>query len=57
MISVIVPVWNDRESLEALLPWLIEEPGSLEIIVVDGGSQDGSVEATRPIPVGPPGRE
>ncbi len=50
MISVIVPVWNDRESLEALLPWLIEEPDSPEIIVVDGGSRDGSVEATRRFP-------
>ena len=50
MISVIVPVWNDRESLEALLPWLIEEPGSPEIIVVDGGSRDGSVDATRQFP-------
>ena len=50
MISVIVPVWNDRESLEALLPWLMKEPGSPEIIVVDGGSRDGSVEATRRFP-------
>ena len=50
MISVIVPVWNDRESLEALLPSLMEEPGSPEIIVVDGGSRDGSVEATRQFP-------
>ncbi len=50
MISVIVPVWNDRESLEALLPSLMEEPGAPEIIVVDGGSRDGSVEATRQFP-------
>ena len=50
MISVIVPVWNDRESLEALLPRLMEEPGSPEIIVVDGGSRDGSVEVARRFP-------
>ena len=50
VISVIVPVWNDRESLEALLPRLLEEPGSPEIIVVDGGSRDGSVEAARRFP-------
>ena len=50
MISVIVPVWNDRESLEALLPQLMEEPGSPEIIVVDGGSRDGSVEVARRFP-------
>jgi rSAM/selenodomain-associated transferase 2 len=40
MVSVIVPVWNDTPALDRLLPKLLAEPSSPEIIVIDGGSSD-----------------
>jgi rSAM/selenodomain-associated transferase 2 len=44
MVSVIVPVWNDAACLRDLLDRLGNEPGPLEIIVVDGRSTDGTPE-------------
>jgi len=44
-ISLIIPVLNEAEALQALLPYLQEHarPETLcEILVVDGGSSDGS---------------
>lgn len=50
-LSVIIPVLNEAEGigvcLEALLPW----GDRLEIIVVDGGSQDHTLEEIRRFPV------
>jgi len=40
MVSVIIPVLNDAGLLRTLLECLEGEPGTLEIIVVDGGSSD-----------------
>ena len=42
MVSVIVPVWNDAAALDRLLSKLLSEASAGEIIVVDGGSTDGS---------------
>ena len=48
-IAVVIPAWNERENLEVLLPMLREVLGRLavpsEIVVVDGGSKDGTFEA------------
>ena len=44
-LSVIVPVLDDREALARLLPRLAS-PG-IEVIVVDGGSADGSAQLAR----------
>lgn len=48
-LAVIIPAWNERENLELLLPAVREEIARLgitaEIVVVDGGSRDGSREA------------
>ncbi len=44
-LAVIVPVLNDREALERLLPRLTG--AGIELIVVDGGSVDGSTEAAQ----------
>ena len=43
-ISVIIPVWNDVSALRITLDRLSIEPGAFEVIVVDGGSGDGSRE-------------
>ena len=43
---MIIPVLNDAEPLERLLERL-GDPSGFEIIVADGGSQDGSVEVAR----------
>lgn len=50
-ISIVIPVLNERENLEVLLPLLLEVVESLglesEIIIADGGSVDGSQEFAR----------
>lgn len=44
--SVVVPVLDDADGLAALLPDLRRDP-ALEIVVVDGGSRDGSLAVAR----------
>jgi dolichol-phosphate mannosyltransferase len=50
-LAVIIPALNERENLEILLPAVREEIAQLgisaEILVVDGGSHDGTPEAAR----------
>jgi dolichol-phosphate mannosyltransferase len=50
-LAVIIPALNERENLEILLPALREEIAELgvsgEIVVVDGGSHDGTSEAAQ----------
>ncbi|MEZ2413333.1 TIGR04283 family arsenosugar biosynthesis glycosyltransferase [Muriicola sp. E247] len=46
-ISVVIPVINEEENLSRLIPYLktaAESPEKIELIVVDGGSTDRSVE-------------
>lgn len=47
-VSIIIPNYNGRELLQGNLPLLLKRaasyPGELEVIVVDDGSTDGSVE-------------
>jgi dolichol-phosphate mannosyltransferase len=48
---VVIPAWNERDNLELLLPALKKVLSDLnvrsEIVVVDGGSRDGTAEAAR----------
>jgi GT2 family glycosyltransferase len=47
-VSVVVVNWNGRNHLEACLGSLLaQEPASVEIIMVDNGSTDGSVDFVR----------
>lgn len=46
-ISIIVPVLNEAESIRAFLRHLRERADGAEIIVVDGGSADGTRESAR----------
>ncbi|WP_194976650.1 TIGR04283 family arsenosugar biosynthesis glycosyltransferase [Aquiflexum lacus] len=45
-LSIIIPILNESENLKELIPFFInhEKKEELEVIVVDGGSQDDSVE-------------
>lgn len=47
MISVVVPTWNEGERLGALLTALAGEPADHEVIVSDGGSEDGTAAIAR----------
>lgn len=44
MISVVMPVLNEVAALPATLAALLAQPGDWELIVVDGGSSDGTPE-------------
>lgn len=44
MISVIIPAFNEEKALPQTLQALFAQPGDYEVIVVDGGSTDRTVE-------------
>jgi len=50
-LTIVIPAWNERDNLESLLPSLkeilVRLPAPWEIVVVDGGSTDGTPEAAR----------
>lgn len=59
MISIVIPVLNERERLGALLGELERLEGGREVIVADGGSRDGTPGAAAPparLAASPPGR-
>ncbi|CAN5292983.1 glycosyltransferase family 2 protein [soil metagenome] len=47
LLSVIVPVYNERRTIDVLLDKVRAVPVDKEIIVVDGASEDGTVEILR----------
>ena len=46
-ISVIIPTLNEAEGIGASLNSIIRQPEEFEIIVVDGGSADGTADVAR----------
>ena len=46
-VSVVVPTLNEERELPGLLAHLAALPGSFEVIVADGGSGDGTLNAAR----------
>lgn len=49
MISVIIPTLNEEQALPGTLRALLSQPGDYEVIVVDGGSVDRTVEIAEAI--------
>ena len=51
-ISIVVPAYNERESLRELCAWIAkvmaEHSFSYEVIIVDDGSTDGSWKEIHP---------
>ncbi len=50
MISIIIPTYNEENALPATLARVLRQPGSYEVIVVDGGSSDRTCEIVRAEP-------
>ncbi len=44
---VVVPTYNERESIEALIAKILAQPARLEVLVIDDGSPDGTADLVR----------
>ena len=42
LLSVVMPVYNERETIEEIIPRVLAVPVRIELIVVDDGSKDGT---------------
>lgn len=49
-VSIVIPTWNEAETLPRCLALLRGQEPPWEILVVDGGSTDGTVDAARAFP-------
>jgi dolichol-phosphate mannosyltransferase len=46
-ILVIIPTYNERENIEKLIPAVLEQGGTIEVLVVDDNSPDGTAEIVK----------
>jgi glycosyltransferase involved in cell wall biosynthesis len=51
VISIIIPVLNEGALVRTALETLLRQTGDYEVILADGGSQDGTCEVVRQFPV------
>ncbi len=51
MISIIIPVLNEVSVIGPALETVLHQPGNYEVIVVDGGSNDGTCDIVQNFPV------
>jgi glycosyltransferase involved in cell wall biosynthesis len=47
LLSVVMPVYNERDTVEGMIARVLAVPMRLELIVVDDGSKDGTTEILR----------
>jgi glycosyltransferase involved in cell wall biosynthesis len=47
LLSVVIPVFNERETIDQIIDRVLRLPTRIELIVVDDGSTDGSAERLR----------
>ncbi|MCP9472955.1 MAG: TIGR04283 family arsenosugar biosynthesis glycosyltransferase [Nitrospira sp.] len=50
MVSVVIPAYNEERALPSTLDALFRQPGEYEVIIVDGGSCDRTIEIARSFP-------
>lgn len=48
-LSVVVPCYNEEESIVELLSRVLQQPWTAQVVVVDDGSADGSVRAIKSV--------
>lgn len=51
LVSVVVPVLNERPYVRAALDSLLSQDSPIEVVVYDGGSTDGTLEVLRSYPI------
>ena len=49
-ISVVIPVLNEAETIAGCLEEFVRSPDTFEVVVVDGGSSDGTPDLVRQVP-------
>jgi glycosyltransferase involved in cell wall biosynthesis len=47
LLSVVMPAYNERETIESMIARVLAVPIRIELIVVDDGSKDGTTEILR----------
>lgn len=52
MVSIVIPAYNEEKALPHTLRELARRPGDYEVIVVDGGSRDQTIDIARSFPDG-----
>jgi len=49
-LSVIVPVYNEAATIASVIRTVLAQPLVKEVVIVDDGSKDGTLDALRPLP-------